>query len=94
MVGEAVDGEGALRVVDRTPDVVLMDVRMPRLNGLEAAKRLRELAEPPRVLVLTTFDEDEVVDQTMRYGVAGFMLKSSAPEDMVAAVRGPPPARA
>ena len=88
VVGEAVDGEDALRVVDRTaPDVVLMDVRMPRLNGLEAAKRLRELAEPPRVLVLTTFDEDEVVDQAMRHGVAGFLLKSSTPEDMLAAVR-------
>ncbi len=88
VVGEAVDGEDALRVVQQAgPDVVLMDVRMPRLNGVEAARRLSELPDPPKVLVLTTLDEDEVVDQALRHGVTGFLLKSSTPEDMLAAVR-------
>jgi DNA-binding NarL/FixJ family response regulator len=88
VVGEAVDGDDALRVVQQAqPDVVLLDVRMPRRNGLEAAQALRALPDPPRVLVLTTFDEDEVVDQAMRHGVTGFLLKSSPPEDMLAAVR-------
>ena len=88
VVGEAVDGEDALRAVERCgPDVVLMDVRMPRLNGLEAARRLREVADPPAVLMLTTFDEDAVVDDAMRHGVSGFLLKSSPPEDLLAAVR-------
>ena len=88
VVGEAVDGEDALRAVQQCgPDVVLMDVRMPRLNGLEAARRLRELVDPPAVLMLTTFDEDAVVDDAMRHGVSGFLLKSSPPEDLLAAVR-------
>ncbi len=88
VVGEAVDGEDAVRVVEQhRPDVVLMDVRMPRLNGLEAARRIRDLPGPPRVLMLTTFDEDEVVDQAMRHGVTGFLLKSSPPEDMLGALR-------
>jgi len=88
VVGEAVDGEDAVRVVAQTsPDVVLMDVRMPRLNGLDAARAILEEAPSTRVIVLTTFDEDEVVDEAMRRGVAGFLLKSSPPEDMVEAVR-------
>lgn len=88
VVGEAVDGEDAVRLVAQTaPDVVLLDVRMPRVNGLEAARRIREQAPATRVVVLTTFDEDEVVDEAMRGGVSGFLLKSSPPEDMVEAVR-------
>jgi DNA-binding NarL/FixJ family response regulator len=88
VVGEAVDGEDAVRVVAQTsPDVVLMDVRMPRLNGLDAARAILEGTPSTRVIVLTTFDEDEVVDEAMRRGVAGFLLKSSPPEDMVEAVR-------
>ena len=88
VVGEAVDGEDAVRVVERTrPDVVLMDVRMPRMNGLDAAGEVLALDPAPRVLVLTTFDEDAVVDEALRRGVTGFLLKSSPPEEMVAAIR-------
>ncbi|QNN53494.1 response regulator [Nocardioides mesophilus] len=88
VVGEAVDGEDAVRVAAETsPDVVLMDVRMPRMNGLDAARRLLADAPGTRVIVLTTFDEDEVVDEAMRRGVTGFLLKSSPPQDMVDAVR-------
>ena len=86
--GEAADGEDAVRVArSARPDVVLMDVRMPRMNGLDAARTV--LAEVPgtRVLVLTTFDEDAVVDEALRRGVAGFLLKSSPPEEMLDAVR-------
>ena len=88
VVGEAVDGEDAVRVVAATtPDVVLMDVRMPRLNGLDATRQVLEAAPGTRVLILTTFDEDVFVDEAMRRGVTGFLLKSSPPEDMVEAVR-------
>lgn len=88
VVAEAVDGEDAVRAVrEHEPDVVLIDVRMPRLNGLEASARIAGLGGRTRVVVLTTFDEDEVVDAAMRAGVAGFLLKSSPPEEMVEAVR-------
>ena len=88
VVGEAVDGEDAVRVAREVgPDVVLMDVRMPRMNGLDAAQALLADEGAPRVLVLTTFDEDEVVDEALRRGIAGFLLKSSPPEDLLAAIR-------
>jgi DNA-binding NarL/FixJ family response regulator len=88
VVGEATDGEGAVALVTALePDVVLMDVRMPRLNGLEAARRIVDTRVRTRVVILTTFDEDDVVDLAMRHGVAGFLLKSSPPEDLVDAIR-------
>ena len=88
VVGEAVDGEDAVRaVLAHAPDVVLMDVRMPRLNGLDAAREVLSRAPGTQVVILTTFDEDEVVDEALRRGVAGFLLKSSPPEDMLDAVR-------
>jgi DNA-binding NarL/FixJ family response regulator len=88
VVGEGIDGEDGVRVVAATqPDVVLMDVRMPRMNGLDAAREVLASQPAPRVLVLTTFDEDEVVDEALRRGISGFLLKSSPPEDMVAAIR-------
>ncbi len=88
VVGEAADGLDGVAVATRLkPDVVLMDVRMPRLSGLAAAERVIAAVPVARVLMLTTFDEDEVVDAALRHGVAGFLLKSSPPEDLVDAIR-------
>ena len=87
VVGEAVDGLDAADVVDRAePDVVLMDVRMPRCDGLEATRR--ELARRPElaVLVLTTFEADELVLGALRLGARGFLLKDTPPHELVAAV--------
>ncbi|MBG7700603.1 MULTISPECIES: response regulator [Streptomyces] len=89
VVGEAGDGEQAVRLAAETrPDVVLMDIRMPGVNGIEATGRI--LAEatdrPPRVLVLTTFDLDEYVYGALRAGASGFLLKDSGPERLLAAV--------
>ncbi|GAA0725270.1 response regulator transcription factor [Dactylosporangium roseum] len=87
VVGEAADGVQARDEVRRTaPDVVLMDVRMPRADGIEAARHI--LAESTaKVVILTTFDEDEAVRQALRTGVSGFLLKVAPPEQLVHAVR-------
>ena len=88
-VGEAGAGEEAVRLAARTrPDVILMDIRMPGMNGIEATERiLAEAAAPaPRVLVLTTFDLDEYVYGALRAGASGFLLKDSGPERLLAAV--------
>ena len=88
VVGEAADGEAGVRLVTALrPDVVLMDVRMPGVDGLEAARRIIAADLPTRVVVLTTFDEDEYVAAALRAGVSGFLLKVAPPEDLVAAVR-------
>ncbi|MGY1821577.1 response regulator [Geodermatophilus sp. SYSU D00079] len=88
VVGEAADGAAGVRVVTGTrPDVVLLDVRMPGMDGLEAARRLAAADLPTRIIVLTTFDEDEYVAAALRAGVSGFLLKVAPPEDLVAAVR-------
>jgi DNA-binding NarL/FixJ family response regulator len=88
VVGEAADGASGLRAVtELTPDVVLLDVRMPGMDGLEAARRMLAAGLPTRVVVLTTFDEDEYVAAALRAGVSGFLLKVAPPEDLVAAVR-------
>jgi DNA-binding NarL/FixJ family response regulator len=88
VVGEASDGEQAVAEVrSRRPDVVLMDIRMPRLDGIAAAKRLLELGSPARVLMLTTFDLDECLYQSLRAGTSGFLLKDAPPEHLVDAIR-------
>jgi DNA-binding NarL/FixJ family response regulator len=88
VVGEAADGAAGVRVVtELQPDVVLLDVRMPGMDGLEAARRILAADLPTRVIVLTTFDEDEYVAAALRAGVSGFLLKVAPPEDLVVAVR-------
>jgi DNA-binding NarL/FixJ family response regulator len=89
VVGEAVDGEHAVGAVGRfRPDVVLMDIRMPRLDGIEATRRLLEGPDGgPRVLILTTFDLDEYVYESLRAGASGFLLKNAPAEQLVEAIR-------
>ncbi len=89
VIGEASDGEEALeRARELRPDVVLMDIRMPKLNGIEATRRLlADSAAGLRVLMLTTFDLDEYVIDAFRAGASGFLLKTSPPHQLVAGVR-------
>jgi DNA-binding NarL/FixJ family response regulator len=88
VVAEAEDGdEAVLRALEAAPDVVLMDVSMPKLDGIAATRRLLESLEDTRVLILTTFDEDEVVVDAFRAGASGFLLKTVPPDQLVAAVR-------
>jgi len=88
VVGEAADGSRALSVVTRTrPDVVLMDVRMPGLDGIEATRRIRSGPHPAKVIILTTFDLDEYVLAGLRAGASGFLLKDALAADLISAVR-------
>ena len=88
VVGEAADGREAVRLAkELQPDVVLMDVRMPELDGIEATRRLRQAGVEARVLVLTTFDLDEYVYAAVRAGASGFLLKDAPREQLVTAVR-------
>jgi DNA-binding NarL/FixJ family response regulator len=88
VVGEAEDGLEAVQLARKLlPDVVLMDVRMPRVDGIEATRRLGRLSDPPRVLVLTTFDLDEYVFAALRAGASGFLLKDAPEERLLAAIR-------
>ncbi len=88
VVGEAADGDEVPAAVDaHAPDVVLMDLRMPRVNGIIATRRLRERRNPPEVLVLTTFDTDDNVVRALRAGASGFLLKDSPPADITGAIR-------
>jgi DNA-binding NarL/FixJ family response regulator len=88
VVGEAATGRDAIEQAQlRKPDVVLMDIRMPGLDGIEATKRLLDRGTGPRVLILTTFDLDEYVYEAMRAGASGFMLKNAPPDELAAAIR-------
>jgi DNA-binding NarL/FixJ family response regulator len=89
VVGEAADGGSAIDAAARlNPDVVLMDIRMRGIDGLEAARRiLSGMAQPPKVVMVTTFDHDEYVYEALKAGASGFLLKDSPPEQLAAAVR-------
>jgi DNA-binding NarL/FixJ family response regulator len=88
VVGEAGDGARAVDLLRRTSaDVVLMDVRMPGTDGIEATRQVTALPDAPRVVVLTTFDLDEYVVAAIGAGASGFLLKDAAPEEMLSAVR-------
>jgi DNA-binding NarL/FixJ family response regulator len=87
VVGEAGDGDEVLAAVDRhRPDVVLMDIRMPRVDGIAATRLVRAQPSPPRVIVLTTFDADELVVRGLEAGALGFLLKDSSPAEIVNAI--------
>ena len=87
IVGEAADGSEVAAAVDgHRPDVVLMDIRMPEVDGLTATRRLRQRANPPEVIVLTTFDADEMIFKALRHGAAGFLLKDTPPDQILRAI--------
>jgi DNA-binding NarL/FixJ family response regulator len=88
VVGEASDGEQAIRLAGQThPDVVLMDVRMPGLDGVSATARLTAAPDPPKVIILTTYDLEEPLYAALRAGASGFLLKDVRPADLVEAIR-------
>jgi DNA-binding NarL/FixJ family response regulator len=88
VVGEAADGGGAVELVRRhRPDVALMDIRMPEMDGLAATRALTALPDPPRVIMLTTFELDEYVHTALENGAVGFLLKDTPPRDLIQAVR-------
>jgi DNA-binding NarL/FixJ family response regulator len=88
VVGEAASGREAVQLTtEHAPDVVLMDVRMPRVDGLAATERLRARRDPPEVIVLTTFDTDGHIRRAMRAGASGFLLKHTPPAQIAYAVR-------
>ncbi|WP_110589597.1 response regulator [Microbacterium suaedae] len=89
VVGEAGNGRAALGMVEQTrPDIVLMDIRMPVMDGLEATAAILERPDPPRIVMLTTFDLDEAAARAIRNGASGFLLKDAQPEFLLAALRG------
>jgi DNA-binding NarL/FixJ family response regulator len=88
VVGEAEDGDSCVELVQRRhPDVVLMDIRMPGMDGIEATRRLVDSGSRSRILILTTFDADEYVYDALRAGATGFLLKDAPREQLVAAIR-------
>jgi DNA-binding NarL/FixJ family response regulator len=88
VVGEAADGEQAVAAtLELSPDVVLMDVRMPGLDGVEATRRIVDAGSPARVIILTTFDLDEYAHAALRAGASGFLLKDAPPPDLISAIR-------
>jgi DNA-binding NarL/FixJ family response regulator len=87
IVGDAADGDQVMQLVDaHAPDVILMDIRMPKVDGIVATGRVRRRPNPPEVLVLTTFDTDDHVVRALRAGASGFLLKDTPPAKIVAAI--------
>jgi DNA-binding NarL/FixJ family response regulator len=88
VVGDAADGREAIELIRRTkPDVALMDIRMPNLDGIGAARTLTSEGSDTRIVMLTTFDQDEYLHEALRAGTSGFLLKAAPPEQLVAAIR-------
>lgn len=88
VVGVAADGREAVRLAGQlAPDIVLMDVRMPVLGGIDATRLLQDNPDPPKILILTTFDLDDYVYDALRAGASGFLLKDATPEQILEAVR-------
>ncbi|MEU8799932.1 response regulator transcription factor [Spirillospora sp. NPDC048819] len=88
VVGDVADGAEVVSAVNRyRPDVVLMDIRMPRVDGLAATELLRARREPPEIIILTTFDTDDHIVRAMRAGASGFLLKHTPPPGIVRAIR-------
>ncbi|WP_405145325.1 response regulator transcription factor [Sphaerisporangium sp. NBC_01403] len=87
VVGEAADGAAAVRLLGSVQaDIVLMDVRMPRVDGVEATRLIQAMPDPPRVLILTTFDLDEYAFAALKAGASGFLLKDVPPSDLISAI--------
>ncbi|WP_274918004.1 response regulator [Streptomyces sp. WZ-12] len=88
VVAQVWDGRSAVEAARRfSPDVALVDIRMPGMDGLKATRELAALPHPPRVVILTTFGEDEYVDEAVRAGASGFLLKDTPPNDLIRAIR-------
>jgi DNA-binding NarL/FixJ family response regulator len=88
VIAEAVNGKEAIeRAADLRPDVILMDVRMPVLDGLQATREITAMPDPPKILVLTTFDLDDYVYEALRSGASGFLLKDASADELANAVR-------
>lgn len=89
VVGEAQDGIDALELVNKlVPDLLLLDVEMPRLNGIEVARQMKEKNKKTRILVLSAYDDQEYIQEMLGTGVSGYLIKDEAPERILEAVRG------
>lgn len=88
VLGEAADGQQAIELAEKlAPDVIVMDIRMPRLNGIEAVEKLRQLKIPARVVVLSMYSDEALVFQSLQSGVKGYVLKTSLGDELLLAVR-------